>query len=76
MGTDFTAVVNHNLDERDIHTLPDLLNSMWPQVVNSLPIIEGYPVAGSSPSKWQWTKEEGGFSLERLHHRGTIMIEG
>lgn len=76
MGTEFTAVVNHNLNERDIYTLPDLLNAMWYAVEDSLPIIDGYPVAGSSPPKWQWSRNEGGFSLERLHRHGTVMIEG
>ena len=33
MGTYFTAVVNHNLDEHEIYTLPDLLNSTWHAVV-------------------------------------------
>ncbi len=76
MGTDFTAVVNHNLGERDIHTLPELLNFTWDAVEDFLPIIEGYPVAGSSPPKWQWRENEGGFSLEGLHSRGTLLIEG
>jgi hypothetical protein len=69
MGTSFTALVNHNLDKNDIHTLPNLLNSSWP-------MIEGYPVPGSSPNKWQWGTNDGGFSLERLQDCGTIMVEG
>jgi hypothetical protein len=76
MGTDFTAVVNHNLDEHDVHTLPDLLNSTWHTIEHILPIIEGYPVPGSSPAKWQWGEYDGGFSLERLHNYGTIMVQG
>jgi hypothetical protein len=76
MGTDFTAVVNHNFDDRDIHNLPDLLNRTWSRVQPLLPIIEGYPVPGSSPLRWQWSEREGGFSLERLHSCGTAMIEG
>ena len=42
MGTYFTAVVNHNLDEHNIYTLPDLLNSTWHTVEHVLP-IEGSP---------------------------------
>lgn len=76
MGTDFTAVVNHNLNEHDIHTLPDLLNSTWSTVEHLLPIIAGYPVPGSSPAKWQGREQDSGFSLERLHDHGTIGIEG
>jgi len=76
MGTYFTAVVNHNLDEHDIHTLPDLLNSTWHAVEPFLPIAEGYPVPGSSQAKWQWGEYDGGFNLERLHDHGTITVEG
>ena len=76
MGTDFTAVVNHNLNAREIHTLPDLLNSTWVTDEHLSPIIEGYPVPGSTPEKWQWREGEYGFSLERLHNHETIMVEG
>ena len=76
MGTDFTALVNHNLNEQDIHTLPDLLNSAWHIIESLLPVIEGYPVPGSSPAKWQWNERDGGFSLERLHNHLSIMVEG
>jgi hypothetical protein len=75
MATHFTAVINHNLDEHDLHTLPDLLNSTWRTVEPFLPIIEGYPVPGYSPAKWQWTEYDGGFSLERLHRNGAIPID-
>src|SRR4030095_4665752 len=75
MGTDFTALVNHNLNEHNIHTLPDLLNSSWSTVEHLSPIIEGYPVPCSSPAKWQWREQDGGFSLERLHNHGTLMVE-
>src|SRR5687767_13388833 len=75
MGTDFTAVVNHNLNEQDIHTLPDLLNSKWRSIEYLLPIIEGYPVPGSSPARWQWGENDGGFDLDRLHSHGTIRID-
>lgn len=74
MGTDFTAVVNHNLNEHDIHRLPDLLNSTWRTVEQFLPIIEGYPVPRSSPDKWQW-REGDGFSLEKLQDHRTLVIE-
>lgn len=76
MGIYFEAVVNHNLNAHDIHTLPDLLNSTWSTVEHLSPIIEGYPVPGSSPAKWQWIEYDGGFSLERLHDRRTIGVEG
>jgi len=76
MGTDFTAVVNHNLDEHDIHTLPDLLNTTWHTIEHILPIIEGYPVSGSSPAKWQWSEYHGGFSFERLLNHNTISVNG
>lgn len=76
MGTYFTAVVNHNLDEHDVHTLPDLLNSAWHAIEHLLPIIEGYPVSGPSSTKWQWNEREGKFTLERLHRRKTMMVKG
>ena len=75
MGTYFTAVINHNLDEHGIETLPDLLNSTWHSVEHFLPIIEGYPVPGCSPAIWQWPEDERGFSVERLRHE-TAMIDG
>ena len=76
MGTDFTAVVNHNLNKNDIHTLPDILNSTWITGEDLSPIIEGYPLRGSTPANWNWREGEYGFSLERLHEHKTIMIEG
>src|SRR6185295_671623 len=76
MGTNFTAVVNHKLTAHYIRTLPDLLNSSWSTVEHLSPIIEGYPVPGSSPAKWQWPEGEYGFSLERLRNHETIMVEG
>jgi len=76
MGTDFTAVVNHNLNDHDIHTLPDLLNATWSTVEHLSPIIEGYPVPGSSPARWQWSEYDGGFSLERLLDHNTISVRG
>ena len=76
MGTYFTALVNHNLNEDEIHTLPTLLNSTWHTIEPLLPLIEGYPVPGSSPAKWEWGTNDGGFSLVGLHHRGAISIKG
>jgi hypothetical protein len=76
MATSFTALVNHNLDKNDIHTLPNLLNSSWRTIEPLLPMTEGYPVPESSPDKWQWGTNDGGFSLERLQDHGTIMVEG
>ena len=75
MGT-LHAVVNHNLDEHEIYTLPDLLNSTWHAVEKFLPILEDYPGPGSTPDKWQWREIEGGFTPERLHKYGTTMLEG
>lgn len=76
MGTEFTAVLNHNLKEDHIHTLPDLLNASWSDVEQLSPVIEGYPAPGSSPDKWQWREGECGFSLEKLRDHDTIMIVG
>ncbi|MBA2734634.1 MAG: hypothetical protein H0U54_17370 [Acidobacteria bacterium] len=76
MGTDFTAAVNHNLDGEHIYSLPELLNSDWHRVQHFLPIIEGYPVPGSSPDKWQWREDEAGSIRETIRNHGTIMIEG
>jgi hypothetical protein len=72
MGTNFAALVNHNLNAHDIHTLPDLLNASWSTVEELSPIIEGYPGPDSSPDKWQWS--EFGFSLERLLDHNTISV--
>ena len=52
MGTHFTALVNHNLDEREIYTLPDLLNKNWSEVEQFSPIVEGYPAPGRAPQQW------------------------
>jgi hypothetical protein len=73
MGTDFAAVVNHNLNLQDIQTLPDLLNSAWHTIEHVLPIREGYPVPGSSPDKWEWS-EYSGYSLERLLDHNTVSV--
>ena len=75
MGTLFTALLNHNFDERQIYDLPDLLNRIWPKVEPHLPIIEGYPVPGIPPSKWRWSEWDGGFSAERLLNNETVMLE-
>ena len=48
MGTQFTALVNHNLDEGDLYTLSDLLNKTWADVEQFLPILEGCPAPGST----------------------------
>ena len=76
MGTDFTAVVNHNFDERQIYNLPDLLNRTWPKVEPLLPIIEGYPAPGTPPRKWEWSERDGGFSATRLLNNETVILEG
>lgn len=76
MGTDFTAVVNHNLDERHIYNLPDLLNSTWSKVEPLLPIMEGYPAPGTSPSKWKWSERNGVFSVRKLWNNETTKLEG
>jgi hypothetical protein len=65
MGTHFTALVNHNLDEGDLYTLPDLLNKTGADVEQFLPILEGYPAPGVPPSKWEWSKRDCVFSLEK-----------
>jgi hypothetical protein len=76
MGTYFTALMNHNLDEKNIHALPDLLNSSWRTIEPLMPIIEGYPVPGCSPDQWQWGTNDGGFSFKRLHNHEAIFVEG
>ena len=73
MGIYFTAVVNHNRDERNIYNLPDLLNRLWPKVEPLLPIIEGYPVPGIPPRKWEWSERDGGF--RRLLNNDTAVLE-
>jgi hypothetical protein len=75
MGTHFTAVVNHNLDERHIYDLPDLLNRMWPKVEPLLPIMEGYPAPGFPPSQWKWSERYGVFSVRKLWNDDTAMLE-
>ena len=62
MGTHFTAVVNHNFDERHLFNLPDLLNGTWPKVEPLLPIMEGYPAPGIPPRKWEWSRRDSGFN--------------
>ncbi len=76
MGTCFTAVVNHNLDQGLIYSLPELLNRTWPTVQPLLPLIEGYPVPGTSPREWKWSERDRGFSLERLLSNDTATMEG
>ena len=76
MGTEFVAVLNHNLDERHISNLPDLLNGAWSKVEPLLPIIEGYPVPGIPPRKWKWNERDLGFSITRLWNNDTAMLEG
>ena len=76
MGTHFTAIVNHNLDEGDVYNLPDLLNSTWPNVEQFLPVIEGYPAPGRAPSKWEWSKRDCVFSIEKLRANETAMLVG
>ena len=73
MGTNFTAVVNHNFDERQIFNLPDLLNRTWPKVEPLLPILEGYPAPGLPPRKWEWSERDGGF--RRLSTQETARLE-
>jgi hypothetical protein len=58
--------VNHNLDEGDLYTLPDLLNKTWADVEQFLPILEGYPAPGVPLSKWEWSKRDCVFSLEKI----------
>ena len=76
MGTHFTALVNHNLDERDIYNLPDLLNSTWANVEQFLPVVEGYPAPGIVLSKWEWSKRDGAFSIEKLRANEIAMLVG
>jgi hypothetical protein len=76
MGTHFTALVNHNLDEREIYTLPDLLNKNWSAVEQFSPIVEGYPAPGRAPAKWEWSKRNGDFSLEKLRANETAALAG
>ena len=76
MGTGFTAVMNHNLDERQIFNLPDLLNRTWPNVEPLLPIMEGYPAPGIPLRKWHWSNSDGRLSRKLLWSRGTIILEG
>jgi hypothetical protein len=75
MGTDFTAVVNHNLDEEHIYTLPALLNSTWHEVQHLLPILEGYPVPDITHTKWQWREFDNISLQDSLHNHGTIRLE-
>ena len=76
MGTHFTALVNHNLHEREIYSLPDVLNRTWAEVEQFLPIIEGYPAPGIALRKWEWSKRDHAFSIERLRANETVMLEG
>ena len=75
MGTCFTAILNHNLDERRISDLPELFNRTWHTVEPLLPLMEGYPVPGTPPRKWRWS-EERGFSTSTLLSNDTARIEG
>ena len=76
MGTHFTALVNHNLDEGEIYNLPDLLNRTWANVEQFLPVIEDYPAPGRAPSKWEWSKRDCVFSIEKLRANETAMLVG
>jgi len=76
MGTHFTALVDHNLDETGIYTLPELLNRSWADVEQFLPIVDGYPAAGRAQGKWEWSNLDGAFSLEKLRANETAMLVG
>jgi hypothetical protein len=76
MGTEFTAVLNHNFDERHIYNLPDLLNRTWSKVEPLLPIIKGFPAPGKLPSKWKWSEWDLGFSATKLSNNDPAMLEG
>ena len=76
MGTHFTALMNHNLNEREVYDLPDLLNRTWAKVEQFLPVIEGYPAPGRAPSKWEWSTRDSEFSIEKLRANHTAMLDG
>ena len=75
MGTYFTALMNHNVDEHHLSDLPDLLNRIWPKVESLLPIIEGYPVPGIPPHNWKWSERDRGFNVTRLLNNDTARLE-
>lgn len=76
MGTNFTALVNHNFDVHHISTLPDLLNRIWPKVEPLLPILKGYPAPGIPPCNWKWSEKDRGFSVTRLLNNDTAGLNG
>lgn len=76
MGTHFIALMNHNLDEREVYDLPELLNRTWVKVEQFLPVMEGYPAPGIAVRKWEWSKRDRAFSIERLRANQTAMLDG
>jgi hypothetical protein len=43
---------------------------------SSCPILEGYPAPGVPPSKWEWSKRDCVFSLEKIRANETAFLEG
>jgi len=75
MGVDFTAVVDHGLDEAELLDLPDRLNAHWELPASLRPWVEKYVRAG--PPHWKWDRglPQASLTWEFLED-GSVWLDG